>query len=172
MGKRREAREAALQFLFGRDLPPAGRAVASAREKGGASRPGEPQQPAAAADSADHEDFWELRPAEPDVRRFCDQIVAGVLENQEKIDAILKKAAANYELNRITTVDRNILRIAIYEMLFRDEIPPVVSINEAIEIAKRFSTEESGRFVNGILDRVKKDLQRPLREPVSNADAD
>ena len=60
-------------------------------------------------------------------------------------------------------VDRNILRLAIYEMLHRDDIPPVVSINEAIEIAKRFGTEESSRFVNGILDRVKLDLTRPLR---------
>ncbi len=61
-------------------------------------------------------------------------------------------------------VDRNILRLAIYEMLFRPEIPPVVSINEAIEIAKKFSTAESGKFVNGLLDRVKKDLLRPARQ--------
>jgi len=60
-------------------------------------------------------------------------------------------------------VDRNILRLALYEMLFRDDIPPVVSINEAADIAKRFSTEDSGKFVNGILDKVKGDLMRPAR---------
>jgi N utilization substance protein B len=63
-------------------------------------------------------------------------------------------------------VDRNVLRLAIYEMLYRDDIPPVVSINEAIELAKTFGGGESGRFVNGILDRVKNDLARPLREAV------
>ena len=69
-------------------------------------------------------------------------------------------------------VDRNVLRLAIYEMLFREDIPPVVSINEAIELAKKFGGAESGRFVNGILDRVKDDLTRPLREPVSRKPAD
>jgi N utilization substance protein B len=63
-------------------------------------------------------------------------------------------------------VDRNVLRLAIYEMLYRDDIPPVVSINEAIELAKTFGGAESGRFVNGILDRVRKDLDRPAREAV------
>jgi N utilization substance protein B len=63
-------------------------------------------------------------------------------------------------------VDRNVLRLAIYEMLYRDDIPPVVSINEAIELAKLYGGAESGRFVNGILDRIRKDLSRPAREPV------
>ena len=74
-----------------------------------------------------------------------------------------KKFAANYELHRIATVDRNILRVAIYEMLYGEDVPPVVCINEAIEIAKKFGSEESGRFVNGILDRVKDETARPLR---------
>jgi transcription antitermination protein NusB len=64
-------------------------------------------------------------------------------------------------------VDRNVLRLAIYEMLYRDDIPPVVSINEAIELAKAYGGADSGRFVNGILDRIRKDLDRPAREPVS-----
>jgi transcription antitermination protein NusB len=66
-------------------------------------------------------------------------------------------------LHRIANVDRNILRLAIYEMQHREDIPPVVSINEAVEIAKKFSTEDSGRFVNGILDKVKGELLRPAR---------
>ena len=69
----------------------------------------------------------------------------------------------NWELDRIAAVDRNVLRLAIYEMMFRDDVPPVVSINEAIEIAKKFSTKESGKFVNGILDRIRKELPRPAR---------
>src|SRR5262249_27048696 len=71
-----------------------------------------------------------------------------------------------YEFRRISAVDRNVLRLAIYEMLYRDDIPPVVSINEAIELAKMYGGAESGRFVNGILDRIRKDLDRPAREAV------
>ena len=138
MGKRREGREAAVQFLFQRDLNP---------EEEAGSR----------------ENFWAMLAAKKGTRDFCDGLIQGVLDNREEIDGRIKKYAANYELNRIATVDRNILRIAIYEMLFCEEIPPVVSINEAIEIAKRFGSEDSGRFVNGILDRVRLELTRPAR---------
>jgi N utilization substance protein B len=85
------------------------------------------------------------------------------LERQTDLDAHIKKYAINWELHRMAVVDRNVLRLAIYEMLFRDDIPPVVSINEAVDIAKKFSTEDSGKFVNGILDKVKSDLMRPAR---------
>jgi N utilization substance protein B len=88
-----------------------------------------------------------------------------VLDRQESIDVKIRAFSENWDFKRIAVVDRNILRLAIYELLFRDDIPPVVSINEAIELAKRFSTEDSSKFVNGILDRVKKDLSRPLRSP-------
>jgi N utilization substance protein B len=83
-----------------------------------------------------------------------------------EIDERIRRYCENYEFRRISVVDRNVLRLAIYEMLFRDDIPPVVSINEAIELAKTFGGAESGRFVNGILDRVRKDLDRPAREAV------
>src|SRR5215469_14177965 len=79
----------------------------------------------------------------------------------------LAPRSANYELKRISAVDRNILRVAIYEMLFCNDVPPIVAINEAIDIAKKFGTEESGKFVNGVLDRVKLDLNRPLRTAMS-----
>jgi len=72
-----------------------------------------------------------------------------------------------FTVRRIAAVDRNVLRLAIYEMLYRDDIPPVVSINEAIELAKKFGGAESGRFVNGILDQVRKQLTRPAREAVT-----
>jgi len=138
MGKRREGREAAVQFLFQHDLDTEKQA-----EPGGA--------------------FWDLRPSTQNVRDFSAQIIKGVIENREKIDELICKYTANYELNRIAVVDRNVLRVAIYEMLCCNDVPPVVSINEAIEIAKRFGSEESGRFVNGILDRIKLDLTRPSR---------
>ena len=77
-----------------------------------------------------------------------------------EIDERMRRYAENYEFHRISPVDRNVLRLAIYEMLFRDDIPPVVSINEAIELAKKFGGPESGRFVNGILDRVRKEIFR------------
>ena len=74
-----------------------------------------------------------------------------------------EKHAQNCDVHRIAAVDRNILRLAIYEMLHREDIPPVVSINEAVDIAKKFSTYDSGKFVNGVLDKVKDGLMRPAR---------
>ncbi len=138
MGKRRDGREAALQYLFFRDL------------NGG---------PLAAGGDA----FWNLRPATRAVRDFAQPLIDGVILHQSAIDDRIGAATENYQLHRISAVDRNILRLALYEMFHRDDIPPVVSINEAIEIAKKFGTDESGRFVNGILDRVKLELTRPLR---------
>ena len=90
-------------------------------------------------------------------------IAEGVLAHQADIDERIRQTASNYDLHRIAAVDRNILRMAIFEMLFCPEVPPVVSINEAIEIAKRFGSDESGRFVNGILDRIRGGLPRPAR---------
>lgn len=114
-------------------------------------------------------EFWKLRaapgaelPAEH-FQEFTADLVRGVCEKLEEIDERISRYSANFELGRIAAVDRNILRLAIYEMLFSMEVPPVVAINEAIEIAKRFGSEDSGRFINGILDRVKRDLTRPDR---------
>ena len=109
------------------------------------------------------EEFWKLRESAAKTRQFATALIQGVMGNHEAIDERIRKVTANYELHRIAPVDRNILRVAIYEMLFCNDVPPVVSINEAIEIAKRYGAEESGRFVNGILDRVKLDLTRPSR---------
>ena len=80
-----------------------------------------------------------------------------------------RQNAQNYELSRISVVDRNVLRIAIYEMFHCPETPPVVAINEAIEIAKKYSTEESGRFVNGVLDQIRATLNRPARTAVPDS---
>ena len=155
MGKRREGREAAVQFLYQRDLNP------EVAEPKVAAPAGEDAVPEAKEGSRDG--FWAMLDAKKATRDFCEGLVQGVLEHREEIDGRITKYSANYELGRIAAVDRNVLRVAIYEMLYCEEIPPVVSINEAIEIAKRFGSEESGRFVNGILDRVRLELARPAR---------
>jgi N utilization substance protein B len=163
MGKRREARERAVQFLFQHDLNPpenleaalaqfweSQRAAAIAEEKGAATwgQPVELPPPT---------------PEEAETRLFAEPLIRGTIEHRDALDAQIKKYARNWELHRIAAVDRNILRLAIYEMLYRDDIPPVVSINEAVDIAKKFSTQDSGKFVNGILDKVKSELMRPPR---------
>ena len=141
MGKRREGREAAVQFLYQDDL----------NKCDAAGLPGA------------LEAFWYLRESAARTREFAAELIKGVIANHEAIDERIKKVTANYELHRIAPVDRNILRVAIYEMIYTSEVPPVVCINEAIEIAKKFGAEKSGGFVNGILDRVKGDLNRPAR---------
>jgi transcription antitermination protein NusB len=84
----------------------------------------------------------------------------------------LPKHAENWGIERMGAVDRNAMRIAVFEMLFRDDIPPVVSINEAVDLAKAYSSVESGKFVNGILDRIRQDLDRPARNPNPGRDPD
>ncbi len=163
MGMRRDARERAIQFLFQHDLNPpedlaaaldhfwtSQRAVVIADEKGDAKWGEEPQFPPMSTDEAA-------------TRLFADPLIHGTLTNRQQIDEILISHAKNWDLHRMAVVDRNILRLAVYEMLHRDDIPPVVSINEAVDIAKKFSTDESGRFVNGILDKVRTELKRPAR---------
>src|SRR4029077_4447539 len=146
MGKRRRAREAAVQYHFWRDL-----------------------QRGEGPDKID--EFWEFCPAQPRVREFAQPLIEGMVAHLPEIDERIRRYCENYEFRRLSAVDRNVLRLAIYEMLFRDDIPPVVSINEAIVLAKTFGGAESGRFVNGILDRVRKDLDRPAREAVKKESA-
>lgn len=91
-------------------------------------------------------------PKEP--RAFAKILVDGVHAHQKDIDRHLASASEHWRLDRMSPVDRNILRIALYEMLYRDDIPPRVSINEAIELAKRFGSQDSGAFINGVLDKI------------------
>jgi N utilization substance protein B len=93
---------------------------------------------------------------------FTEGLIAGVKEHQAQIDALISEFAENWRLDRMAAIDRNILRLGAYEMLFCPEVPARVALNEALELAKRYSTAQSSRFVNGILDRV---LQRQVREP-------
>jgi N utilization substance protein B len=163
MGQRREARERAVQFLFQHDLNPpenleealshfwnSQKAAALAEDKGNATWGQKTELPPPTTE-------------ELSTRLFADKLIRGVLEHRTDLDARIQKHAENWDLHRMAVVDRNILRLAIYEMLFRDDIPPVVSINEAVDIAKKFSTQDSGKFVNGILDKIKGELVRPAR---------
>ena len=163
MGTRREARERAVQFLFQYDLnPPANleealdqfwdsqRTAAFAEEKGPSTWGEKPELPPPTAEEAA-------------VRLFADPLIRGTLEHRNLIDEQIKGHAKNWDLHRMAVVDRNVLRLAIFEMLHREDIPPVVSINEAVDIAKKFSTQDSGKFVNGILDKIKGELMRPAR---------
>lgn len=137
---RRQAREWAVQFLFQTEFNP---------------------------DDLDQAltVFWtdeEKKPLERD-RTYVDEVVRGVIEKQREIDRTISKYTDNWDVSRLGVLDRVVLRVAAYEMLFRNDIPPVVSINEAVEIAKAYSGKESGRFVNGVLDRIQKELNRPSR---------
>lgn len=138
MGKRREGREAALQFLFSHDLN-------------------------TRLDDRDAEAFWVLRRTSPSVRAFAEELIAGVSAQQEKLDLLIAPALDNFDIERVSAVERNILRIAVFEMLNLQEIPAPVTINEAIEIAKRFGGNESGRFINGVLDRIRRDREARAR---------
>ena len=129
MGKRHQARELALKVLF---------------------------QLEAGDDDADEVLGYHAAEgaATPDVANFAGQLVRGVLANREKLDAILSEASEHWKLEQMAKVDRIILRIAVYEIAIDRRVPPKAAINESIELAKTFSGEEAGRFVNGILGRV------------------
>jgi N utilization substance protein B len=128
--KRRKAREHALQILFQLDI--------------------KKEKPSAAV----LKHFWaEFQPDE-EVKAFAEEIVKGTFKYVTRINGLIQDCAQNWSLDRMAVVDRNVLRMAIYEILYRMDIPTSVTINEAIEIAKKYGTEESGAFVNGILDRV------------------
>jgi len=132
--KRRRGREYVLQLLFQFDFT--GR------------RP----------ERKDFDEFWEERNEDIDVRKFTENIVNGTLSNIQEIDSELQNVAEHWVLERMAVVDRNILRGAIYELLYRPDIPSTVTINEAIEIAKKYSTQESAFFINGILDSIAKGI--------------
>jgi len=130
MGKRRKAREVALQFLYQLDQH-------------------------GAEDPAPHGDeFWARHPVDADTQAFADALVRGSKQQQGKIDQLLAQYTEHWDLDRMAVVDRNILRMAVYELLGAPDVPPKAVINEAIEIAKKFGTTESSRFINGVLDRI------------------
>jgi len=134
MATRRDAREWAVQMLYRLDMNPV------------------QMEPLLAS-------FWEETAAEPAARQFAEDLVRGVASHREEIDRQIAAFARNWSLARMAVLDRNVIRMALFEILYRDDIPCVVSINEAVDIAKRFNSPESGRFVNGILDRARRELE-------------
>ena len=137
MGKRRKAREVALQLLYQLDVQ-------------GEVNP-EPHLP----------EFWTRHPVDREARGFAEILIRGTKFHEPKIDEMISQYTKNWELDRMAVVDRNVLRQGIFELLWMGEAPAKVVINEAIEVAKKFSTQESSRFINGILDRVHKEHRPP-----------
>ncbi len=97
-------------------------------------------------------------PKSEDVRKYTLFLFEGTVKNLKRIDELIVKYSKNWKLSRMPVVDRNILRLAVFELLYEDDVPPSVAINEALEIARRFSTEDSTQFINGVLDAINKDF--------------
>ena len=143
-GKRRTAREMAVQMLYQSDL-------------GGSPLP----HIFSTFDLADYHgggDLARQRRRVEDAFEYAQALVRGTIDHREEIDAMIRGQADNWRLERMPPVDRNILRLAIYEMLYEQDTPKLVVVDEAIELAKKFGGDESGQFVNGILDAVRKGL--------------
>jgi transcription antitermination factor NusB len=132
MRKRTKAREYALQILYAVDITK--------------------DDPMDCVDR-----FWEgNEESSIEVKKFAAGLVLGVSDNKKEIDRMIAKHATNWKLDRMAVIDRNVLRFAAYELLYSKDIPPKVSINEAIDIAKKFGGPDSGKFVNGVLDKINK----------------
>lgn len=135
MGARRKARECALQMLFQFDLA---------------------RQP---VDELIRTYWGELAEAADDVKDFANDLVIGVINNFNEIDERIRHRTEHWRISRMAVVDRNLLRLAVYEFVYQPNTPKTVAINEALEIARRFSTHEATQFVNGILDAIKRDME-------------
>jgi N utilization substance protein B len=136
MGARRKARELALQMLYQFDLS------------------GNPPEMIV-------ESFEELQKSKPNTREFATKIFHGTVENVAALDDMIQAQAENWRLSRMAVVDRNIMRMSVYEFLHEDDTPNLVIIDEAIEIAKKFGTDKSSQFINGILDGILKRYNLP-----------
>jgi N utilization substance protein B len=145
MGSRRKARICALQMLFQYDIarPPISELIST---------------------------YWsELGDDIGDeARQFSNKLAAGTIQHLEEIDQLIKKRAENWRISRMPIVDRNILRLAVYEFIYEPETPKSVIINEALEIARRFSTFEATQFINGVLDAIKRDLESSQASSAAN----
>jgi len=133
MGTRRQARELAMQALFYMDI-----------------------RKDASEETLEY--FCDCFCPSKKSRPFFRKLVNGVLGTKGQIDALVERYSQNWNISRMSCVDRNVMRIAVYEMLYCDDIPPKVSINEAVDIGKKFGTQESGAFINGIMDSIREAL--------------
>lgn len=138
--RRRESRIAAVQFLYVWEV----------------------NRPDNLADSV--RIFFEGKDRERDYYAFAEELIFGTIEHMEEVDAKIRSLAKNWDFKRIAKVDLSILRLSVFEILFRKDIPPIVSINEAIDLSKILSNLDAKRFINGILDKLKDELDRPLRQ--------
>jgi N utilization substance protein B len=138
MGARRTARERALQALYQLEIAD--------------GQPGEALQSAWAAAGTDRPD--------PDAQQFALSLVEGVRDHLDEIDAVIQSHSHHWRIDRMTRIDRNVLRLGIFELKYLVDIPGKVSINEAVELGKRFGTEDSSAFINGLLDRIASSLQK------------
>jgi transcription antitermination factor NusB len=144
-GDRRRAREYALQLLFQIDISREELSVAT-------------------------ESFWQGKRVRKSIQQFARELVDGTVRYRDWLDEVLGKISHHWRVNRMAVVDRNVLRLALFEMLVAHATPPIVVINEAIEIAKKFGNDDSGPFVNGILDNVKiRSEKGEIESPPENA---
>jgi N utilization substance protein B len=134
MGRRRKAREDTLRILFRLEF--------------------ENKQIEKTLDQ-----YWKSKKASEEIKEYSTWLVNGVISDQAKIDNIIQQVSEHWRISRMALVDRNILRMAVFELLYEENIAPAIVINEAIEIAKKYSGEEAATFVNGILDAVRKELK-------------
>ncbi len=142
MGKRRKARESTLQILFQLEFND------SDAEKA-------------------FRQYWKDKKATKDVKDYCRWLIKGITSNQESIDKSIQSVSKRWRLSRMPVVDRNILRMAVFELLYEEDVAPAIVINEAIEISKKFSGEQASMFINGVLDTLRKNAdekQESLRD--------
>ncbi len=132
-----------MQYLFAHDLHP------------GDSKPSEQEMAA----------FWELHSCSPKARKFAESLIAGVLAHLEQVDAVVSAASTNFRIDRLADVDRNVLRLGAYELLHSQGLSASIIINEAIEIARKFGSPESGKFVNGVIDRIGREIRPRAAKP-------
>ncbi|MDQ3263183.1 MAG: transcription antitermination factor NusB [Myxococcota bacterium] len=143
MGARRQGRERALQALYQLEMAQT-----------------TPLEALDAAWTADDDGGPAGKP-DPEARKFAAELVEGVWKNLKEIDGLIQEHSHNWRVDRMSRIDRNVLRLAIFELRFRPEIPRKVTLNEAIELGKNFGAEESAGFINGLLDRVATVLGKP-----------
>jgi len=136
MGARGASREAALQMLFAMEAN------------------------TSATTAQVISSFWRETPGDPEGREYADRIVEGVASDLTAVDEAIKSASTNWRLERMARVDRNVLRLGAWELLKSPDVPRAVVLDEAVELAKRYGSEDSGAFVNGVLDRVAENLAR------------
>ena len=151
MGNRRKSRECALQMLFQLDITHDSRYL--------------------------KERYWDDNPEAESVKEYANRLVTGTTDHLKEIDSVLSKYAENWTVPRMGRVDRNVLRMAVFELLYLDDVPAKVTLNEAISIGKKYSEESAGSFINGILDRILKEDSRIRKkaedpDPVPLNDAD